>query len=253
MTEETASAPSEKDSAGRSSPPAFDVARTLTFFFEDPQWIAKLAVGSLFALLSPFLIGTVFMTGFAIAVARRVRDGEPHLPEWDDFQAIFLDGLRGILLSLAHKIPLLLLGLLMTLALVGGVFLGRAEGTIPDKFAFLGLPALFGGFVIVFLLSVVVIVYVPSAFVRFVQTDRLAAAFDFSANVEFIRRNFSAYLLGLLAIVLAGLLAQLGFLFFCIGIFPAIFWSICVMGHVVGELSRRPDPTAPESETATAS
>jgi hypothetical protein len=44
--------------------------------------------------------------------------------------------------------------------------------------------------------------------------------------------------LGLLAIVLAGLVSQLGFFVFCVGILPASFWSMCVMGYVVGELAK---------------
>ena len=50
--------------------PGIDVAKALTFFFEDPNWVPKLLVGSLFALLTPFLIGTVFMAGYAVLLAK---------------------------------------------------------------------------------------------------------------------------------------------------------------------------------------
>ena len=80
-----------------------DLSRTLTFFFEDPDWVQKLLVGSLFALLSPVLIGTVFIAGYAVALARNtMRGATPLLPEWDDLQAIFIDGLKGVAISLAH-------------------------------------------------------------------------------------------------------------------------------------------------------
>jgi hypothetical protein len=222
-------------------PLPFDVARAFTFFFEDPHWAPKLAVGTLCAVLSPLIIGMVFMLGYAVAIARRIRNDEtPRLPEWDDFQGILFDGLRALALSLAHKIPLMLLGLLVLFALLGGIFLGRAEGTLPDGFMFLGLPALFGGFIVVFLLSLVILLYLPATLVRFVQTDSVPAAFDFAANVDFIRSHFATYVLAVLAILVAAFLSQFGVLLFCVGIFPAMFWSFCVMGYVVGELAKLP-------------
>jgi hypothetical protein len=239
---------SSSSSSTRASP--FDVTRAFTFFFEDRDWVPKLAIGALCAFLSPFLIGLIFMMGYAVALARRVRGGElPGLPEWNDLQTIFFDGLRGLIVTVAHKLPLVFLGILLLFALVGGIFLGRSEDAL-EEFMFLGLPALFGGFVVVFLLALVVIVYVPAAFVRFIQTDSVASAFDFIENVEFIRGNLSPYLTGVLVIVLSGFVAQFGLFFFCIGVFPATFWSTCVMGYVVGELSKlgvaaRPDGEAP--------
>lgn len=222
-----------------SSQPGFDVSRTLTFFFEDPNWVTKLLVGSLFAALSPFLIGAVFIMGYAIALARRTMNGEqPELPEWNDFPSFFVDGLRGMGLSLAHKLPLIILTVVLVFALLGGILLQRENGPAPEEFMLYGLPALFAGWVLFFLLSLAVLVYVPAAFVRFVRSNSLAAAFDFMENVDFIRRHLSTYVLALLAIVLAGFISQFGFLVFCIGIFPAVFWSSCVMGYVIGQLAR---------------
>ncbi len=223
------------------APLPFDITRAFTFFFEDPEWIPKLAVGTLFAFLSPFLIGAILVIGYAVSLARRVREDRlPRLPEWDDFQEIFLEGLRGMAVALAHKLPLLLLGVLVLLALAGGIYLGQEA----EEFMFLGLPALFGGFVVVFVLGIAVLVYLPATMVRLIQTDRVVGAFDVLANVHFIRAHLTRYALGLLVIVLAGLVSLLGFFVFCIGIFPASFWSMCVMGFVVGELAKL-DPGHP--------
>ena len=224
---------------GSPSQSGFDVTRTLTFFFEDPNWVAKLLVGSLFTALSPFLIGAVFIVGYAIAIARQTMKGEQSmLPEWNDFRTIFIDGLRGMALSLAHKLPLMILTVFMAFALLGGLFLQREGGAAPEEFRFYGLPALFGGWVLFFLLSLAVLIYVPAAFVRFVRTDSLGAAFNLSENIDFIQRHTSTYVLALLAIVLAAFISQFGFLVFCIGIFPAAFWCSCVMGYVIGQLAR---------------
>ena len=224
---------------GSPSKSGFDVTRTLTFFFEDPNWVAKLLVGSLFTALSPFLIGAVFIVGYAIAIARQTMKGEQSmLPEWSDFRSIFTDGLRGMALSLAHKLPLMVLTVFLTFALFGGLFLKREGGPAPEEFMFYGLPALFGGWILFFLLSFAVLIYFPAALVRFVRTDCLRAAFNLSENIDFIQRHTSTYVLALLAITLAVFISQFGFLVFCIGIFPAAFWSSCVVGYVIGQLAR---------------
>jgi Protein of unknown function (DUF4013) len=237
------------DAKDLSSRVPFEVSRAFTFFFDDPAWIPKLAVGSLFAFLTPFVIGWVFVVGYAVGVARRAHEAKtPVLPEWEDFQEIFLDGLRGLGVTLAHQLPLVLLSLLMFLALIGGVFLGRAEGALPEKFMFLGLPALVAGFVAVLGLSLFLIVYLPAALVRFVQTDSVAAAFDVAANFALIRTHLATYVFSLLAIVLSAFIAQLGFLVFCVGVFPAAFWAACVTGFVVGELAALGDASAVAGE-----
>ncbi len=227
-----------------SSEPGIDLSRTLTFFFEDPDWVPKLLVGTLFALLTPFVIGTVFVAGYAVAVAQNtMRQRSPLLPEWDDLPGIFVEGLKGLAISLTHKLPIILLSMLMTLAVVGGALIqqeggGREGGSLPEGLFYYGLPAIFGGWFLVFVLSLSVLFYVPAAFVRFIQTDRLSAAFDVMDNVAFIREQGSTYLTGILAIVIAGFIGQLGIIVFCIGVFPAMFWSACVMGYVIGELAR---------------
>ncbi len=231
--------PSAPENNSAASTARLDLSRTLTFFFEDPDWVQKLLVGSLFALLSPLLIGTVFIAGYAVALARNtMRGATPLLPEWDDLKEIFIDGLKGVAISLAHKLPVLLLIFMTCLALFGGIFLDSGERTVPEEFLYFGLPVLLAGWLVVVVLSFAILVYVPAAFVRFIRTNRLGAAFDVMENVAFIRDHSTAYLMALLAILLAGFIAQFGFIVFCIGIFPAFFWSACVMGYVIGELAR---------------
>ena len=216
-----------------------DISRALTFFFEDPDWVPKLLVGTLFALLTPLGIGSVFVAGYALALARQaMHQRSPLLPEWDDLSGIFIEGLKSLTISLTHKLPVILLSVLIVLALVGGALIPRDGGALSEGLVYYGLPAIFGGGFLIFVLFLAVLFYLPAAFVRFIQTDRLSAAFDVMDNVAFIREHGSTYLTGILAIVIAGFIGQLGILVFCIGAFPAMFWSACVMGYVIGELAR---------------
>ncbi len=222
-----------------SSPPGPDLTKAFTFFFEDPNWVPKLLVGTLFALLTPFVIGVIFLAGYSLALARHtMRQAGPTLPEWDDLPGIFIEGLKGFAISIAHKLPLVVLSVLMILAVAGGALMNRQSESLPDGLLYYGLPAILGGSFLLSVLWLAVAAYVPAAFVRFIQTDRLGAAFEVMNNFAFIRKHSSAYLHGILAIVLAGFIGQLGVIVFCIGVFPSMFWSACVMGYVVGELAR---------------
>jgi hypothetical protein len=196
-------------------------------------------VGTLFALLAPFVVGAVFVAGYAVAVARQtMRGSSPLLPEWDDLPGVFVAGLKAIAIAIAHKLPVILLSMLMILAAVGGALFSREGETVPEAFFYYGVPAIFGGWLLVFVLSLALLFYLPAAFARFIQTDRVAAAFEVMDNVRFIRENGSAFLSAVLAIVIAGFIGQLGVIVFCIGVFPAMFWSACVTGYVIGELAR---------------
>lgn len=74
--------------------------------------------------------------------------------------------------------------------------------------------------------------------------ERFGAAFEFEANWSFLKRNVSNYLLAIAAFIVANFIAQFGFLLFCIGLFPATFWSQCVGAYALGEVACRDPGTA---------
>ncbi len=210
-----------------------DFGRALRFFFEDPKWVTKIILGGLFTMLSIFLVGTFFVAGYVVGITRRTARGESQpLPEWDDLGTLFVDGARALAVYLGHLIPLGILATVLALA-VGGVF--QSENT-PDSLRVMAMLIVFAGYVLVTLASIAVLLYLPAAFTRFVVQDKVAAAFDVRENLLFIKRNSTNYGLALLAILAASFLSQFGVILFCIGIFPASFWSSSVLGFVLGEV-----------------
>lgn len=75
-----------------------------TFPFRDPRWKMKLLIGSALAFGSsiiPILPALPLLGYFARLMRAGIRNDDPAaLPEWDDWGALFLDGLRqfGVLL-----------------------------------------------------------------------------------------------------------------------------------------------------------
>jgi len=69
--------------------------------FSDPNWFVKTVVG---AILMFFPVPFVFAFGYIYRVSGMARRGEPpDLPDWEDWPALWFDGLRmlGIFLGLA--------------------------------------------------------------------------------------------------------------------------------------------------------
>ena len=219
-----------------------DFGKALRFFFEDPRWVNKVVLGSLFTLLSLFFVGGFFVAGYVVRIIRRVASGEsPPLPEWDDLAGIFTDGARAIAVYLGHVFPLAVLLTVLGLA-AGGVAVSSQDA--PEALRMFAALVMLAGYVVFTVVGLALLLYLPAAILRFIMQDRVAAAFDFRENLTFIKRNISTYGLALLTFLVASFLSQFGLILCCIGIFPASFWSSSVFGYVMGEVARRDSPLA---------
>ena len=214
---------------------SIDFGQALRFFFQDPNWVQKLLIGSLFTILSMFLVGGIFVAGYASRLVRRTARGEPYpLPEWDDLGGMFVEGLTAIGAYLLYLLP----------AVVGAgavlipVFVMAARDSEPSPAFLLVLVPLVLLATIVFF---AVLLYFPAAFTRLAVAERFGAAFELEANWAFLKRNFSNYFLALAAFFVANFIAQFGIVLFCVGILPATFWSQCVGAYALGDVAYR-DP-----------
>jgi hypothetical protein len=219
---------------------SLDFGRCFSFFFQDPDWIKKLLFGSLFTLLSFFIVGGFFLAGYMIRLIRRSAGGEAYpLPDWDDLGGIFTDGVSAVGVYLVYILPPMFIFILITVGVSLTASGGGEESALLAVFATLFSVA-FG------LLILAVSLYIPSALVRLALEKRFNAAFDFQGNFDFIRRNATNYLLALVVFILANFISQFGILLFCIGIVPASFWATSVGAYAYGEVALRdPDRTVP--------
>lgn len=81
--------------------------------FQDPHWITKLAIGALMILASLVipLVPLFFVAGYCLRICQRIilGDGQPHLPEWDDWGWYFSNGFRLSEAGLVYALPGLIL------------------------------------------------------------------------------------------------------------------------------------------------
>jgi hypothetical protein len=220
-----------------------DFGRSLGFVFEDPEWLKKMLLGGLFALLGMVLIGTILVGGYFLRVIRRTASGEARpLPDWDDWGGLLVDGLVAFGVYLVHivalVVPLLLGGgcLLGLAAAAGGA--GEKAGAATGAVAAVGVLGLYA---VVLLLGLALAVYIPAVLTRVAVLGRFGVAFEVRENVGFIRRNLGEYLLALVIFLVASFISQFGVILLCVGIFPASFWSYCVLAFPLGQIARR-DP-----------
>jgi hypothetical protein len=221
-------------------PQTLDFGRAFRFVFDDPDWVKKVAFGSLFALLSVFIVGGVFLAGYVTRLIQRTARGEAHpLPEWDDLGGLFSAGLRAFGAYLAHLAVVLIPTLGMVLVVIlgaGGLSAGNhdvAEAVGP--LAGLGVMAAYG---FAMLGMMALLAYFPAALTRLALSERFSAAFEVQANVAFIRRNLMNYLLALVFYLVANFASQFGVILCCVGVLPAGFWAMCVAGFSLGEVAR---------------
>jgi hypothetical protein len=101
----------------------------LTWMFKDPEWKNKFLVGSLLALATTFvpllgLAALAIVYGYALILMRGVIHGEPRqLPRWENFGALFVDGLKAALSALGYVLPGLVIMVCAYLAMFTSSFI----------------------------------------------------------------------------------------------------------------------------------
>jgi hypothetical protein len=90
-----------------------DYLQVLGFPFRERQAVKKIAIGGLLSLLTFVIpiIPMLILSGYAARIMKRIlRDGDPYLPEWDNWNELLSDGLRvwgaSMLISLPVLIPM---------------------------------------------------------------------------------------------------------------------------------------------------
>ncbi|HRE48164.1 MAG TPA: DUF4013 domain-containing protein, partial [Aggregatilineales bacterium] len=142
----------------------FDIGRSVTYPFEDPQWAQKLLI----FLVVGFVPGLniILWSGYAVTTARNIaRGSDLPLPGWGDWADIAVRGLLSIAATAFYLIPaLFLIGCLTGVSLVLG---GRVGG---------GFEALrCVGFALAALYSLLMSYVLWTGHTRFAQRDQFAS------------------------------------------------------------------------------
>ncbi len=203
-------------------------SKALSFVFEDPDWVKKLAIGGLLAFLS-FYCGLIFIIGFFLLgyylqILRQVASGEYHmLPQWSNWGQLFIDGILGAAILFAYFVIVGGIGAIAIVYFATNPYMHEAEMLI--------------GIVVVSLIMLFALALLGNiALVRFAIAENFGAAFNFSGYPDLLRRHYGSILaITVFSLVLNGILLCVG-----LGIFSPFtnFWGLVVQAHLFGQLAR---------------
>lgn len=206
-----------------------DLAKSFSFVFEDENWVAKIIIGGIIAIIP--IIGWFLVMGYMVGIARNVIRNNPRpLPEWSDFGQLIVDGLYAFVIGFVYMLPLIIVACIFY-APAALLFSGDNGdmGTVGTLISccfsiFAVLYSLLAGWF-----------FIPSALGHYADTNELGAALRFNEVLGLSRANPGAFLIALLVSVLASFLAGFGILLCCIGVLFTTFYSQLVTGHIYGQ------------------
>lgn len=209
-----------------------DIGRSFKYMFDDAGWIMKVVIGGILGIIP---IVNFIALGYMVEMIRNVANGqELPLPEWEDFGGKFMKGLLAFIGYLIYSIPLIVVYVVVAIitAIVGGV-----SGSDSDSAGGVVGLCWMAMSCIAFVYSVVVYgLLVPPALMRFSETNELSAFFRFGENWRVVTSNLGSYLVMLLVIIGASIVAQIvGTIACVIGLIFTTFWMYLVAAHLLGQ------------------
>lgn len=217
-----------------------DIGKSFSYVFADDRWVTKIliAAGILVAgivlcwlLLIPLIIAALLLGGYGVEIMRRVMNGDPQpLPEWDNWQAFLMDGLRLAAISIVYSLPIIVISVC-----VGGV-IGIIGSDSSGQMSDFGALLSWGLNCLSFLWSLVVYLLLPAAVAHYIVSGQLNSAFRFGDIIQFVRANIKTYLIVLVLTYGVYLLAGLvGSLLCGIGLLFTYPYAIMVISHLWGQ------------------
>lgn len=136
-----------------------------TYPTSGPDALKTILIGGVLTILSVFILPLFLLVGYTVRVVRSVADDEARPPAFDDWGAMFVDGVKGFAITVAY--------FLIPAAIFAG-FAVMAALLAPTRVA--GIVVVVGALAILPL--ALVVWYVATAgFLNFAVTGRLGAAF----------------------------------------------------------------------------
>lgn len=224
-----------------------DIGKSFVFMFEDPNWVAKLAIGGGILLLGtilsflvlPLLAAVALVLGYSLVVTRNVYEGNPYpLPEWANLGDLFVKGLTALVGLVVWTIPVwvIVCCIWATIFFTGGA--AGVESEAGQGVAALGglLSTCLGCLAVIVSLAIALFVYAPLT--NFAITNNFASFWDFAGSWRFIQNNIGNYVIAFLLMLVASFLAGFGVIACVIGVFFTNFWAYLVTAHLFGQVAR---------------
>lgn len=233
-----------------------DIGKSITFIFEDPDWLKKVAIGTglmllgmIFAVVLIGLVPLIIIMGYTVVLIKNVIVGVEHpLPEWEDWGDLFLRGLKLFLIQLIWALPLIIVGMGMSLPAALSEN-SRLQGFWIALSVFCGC--------LTFILGIAYALIEPVITFRFARTDEFVSAFEFGRIFRLLADNIGNVIIaaivsavaGVLLFILGGIVGTLALVIGLIVTIPAsAVLSELIQAHLYGQVGREAEAKALVSE-----
>lgn len=205
-----------------------DFGLAFSYVFQDKDWLRKVGIVALISLIP--ILGQLVLIGWSLNITKRVIDRHPEpLPEVD-FGGDLGRGFSALVIGFVYSLPISLFTLVFGI-LDSIVASQSSSDAVMTIIAILSLCfSLFA-----FIYGVAMAIVLPAAYGNFVAKGNLTAGFALGEVFGLVRANIGAYLIVLLGMFVAGLIAPLGTILCIIGVILTYAYSVTVMGHLYGQ------------------
>ena len=179
------------------------ITESINYLKDSENGAMTVLVGGLLTLLSFLIVPAFFVTGYLVRVLDRTAEGETEAPSFDDWGALLVDGVKSFVIALVY----LIVPIALAAVFVGGggglIALGGDSG-VASAFGALGILV---GSILTLVVGLAIWYVLPAALANFAQDRRMGSAFAFGEIAPVLRsgKYATAWLLGLLVIVVAGI------------------------------------------------
>jgi len=207
-----------------------DYVGSVTYVAQDKDWLKKIGMGALMALLSIVLVGSWALTGWAMEAFRRVaRGAEEKLPDWDDFGGYIGQGLKFFVVTLVWSLPMIVI-----IAVLAGIAAAAAATVRSGEAAMMGVTLIIWLVAIVYSLAVSFLGI--GAFVIIAQTGDLGQALNPMNAWNVLNRDLGKWIVSGLVLLLGSfVLSSIGSLLCGVGAFIATPWIYAMSGNLLGQ------------------
>ena len=190
-----------------------------TFPFKDEEWKRKILIAFLLAIagfIIPF-IPWIFLAGYIGQILGQAitAEGDPELPEWDDWGGMFIVGLRLFALWIIVALPILIIFAIgYAFIFLPAIFSPLASGNDAPAFVLLTLVGTFGGMTSIGLsifLGILIVLILPPVVGHVIHHEALGAALRVREWWSNFRANFGGYLLSYILVMGTAMVAAYTF------------------------------------------
>ncbi|MBU0670617.1 DUF4013 domain-containing protein, partial [Patescibacteria group bacterium] len=203
-----------------------------SFQFKPEGWFGRFLGGTLFVFLSMFIIPIPILVGYNLQVIKNVIDKKKDpLPHWTGVGKMWVDGVKFFFATLGYALPIILIVIIMIVMGILAAVYEDSEMAVITILLFLLLE------LVLMLYSLAMAFIAPILYIKRAQGATARELYHLGEIWSFIKKNIGNIIVVLLLGWASGLIVNFGMLFFFIGLFPAAFYAMTIIGHLYGQLA----------------